>query len=176
MKNKVILLFSITLMAFTTAIKGQNNPYEAINNELPTPVEVSVLWPWEDGTSLLGFKNAQMKVSYKIEFSEKENSNLIIDFNKFDNMQSATFSKNEVSGKFLLDKLNQSLGNDFNPVFEQIKGETIYYMLSNENVQGDDLYFLATGKETYELLYFKYKRNTKDSKKLQFQLKEILND
>jgi hypothetical protein len=174
MKKQYTLLTVAFLVLINLSGFGQTEPYETINKNLETPVEAKLLWPWED--ELLKDANvSDFSASYKLRFSEKENSELVIDFKNFEKMVSAVYLKDQVSGKLLAEILEKSISDDFEPVFEQTDGEDIFYMYSNGDKNQEEVYFLATSKEKYELLYFKYKPNTKEKNRLQFQLKNVLN-
>jgi hypothetical protein len=170
MKNKALILTSLILMAIIPTIQAQINPYEAINENLVTPVEVKVLWPFESDQIIPGMSNLEMKISYKLSF--EENTALVIDFNNFEHMQSAVYLKEQISGKMLMEKLNTTTAGNFESVFEQINGEEIFYMVSNNSAKKEEVYFLATTPTKYELMYFKYKPAVQEKDRLQFQLKE----
>lgn len=175
MKKQYILL---TVAFFVLSILsgfGQTDPYETINKSLETPVEPKLLWPWEDDKLDEEFEITDFSASYKLTFSEKENSELVINFTNFEKMISAVYLKEQVSGKFLAEKLEESISKEFEPVFEQSEGENIFHLFSNGDKNQEEVYFLASSKDKYELLYFKYKPNTQEKDRLQFQLQNTFN-
>lgn len=174
MKKQYIFLTLAFLVLIIQNGFSQNNPYEAINKSLDFPVEPKLLWPWED--DLLKGKNvSDFNVSYKLTFSEKENTELVIDFTNFEKLVSAVYLKEQVSGKFLSESLEKSSSEEFEPVFEQTDGENILYIYPNGAQDQEEVYFFASSKDLYELIYFKYKPNTQEKDRLQFQLKKTLN-
>lgn len=76
MKKQYTLLTVAFLVLINLSGFGQTEPYETINKNLETPVEAKLLWPWED--ELLKDANvSDFSASYKLRFSEKENSELL---------------------------------------------------------------------------------------------------
>lgn len=175
MKKQYVLLTVTFLVLIIQSGFGQTKPYESINKSLETPVEPKLLWPWEDDKLDEEFEITDFSASYKLTFSEKENSELVINFTNFEKLISAVYSKDQVSGKFLAEKLEESISEEFEPVFEQTEGENIYYMFSNGSKDQEEVYFLASSNDKYELIYFKYKPNTQEKDRLQFQLQNTFN-
>ncbi|MCH7397425.1 hypothetical protein MM236_05470 [Belliella sp. DSM 107340] len=174
MKKQYILFTTTFLVLIMQSAFGQKDPYDAINMQLEKPVDAKLLWPWEN--DLLKDANVtEFSAYYKLIFDEKDNSELVIDFKNFEKLVSATYLKNQVSGKFLAELLRESVSDNYIPVFEKFDGEEIFYMFSNGSIEQEEVYFLATGKENYELLYFKYKPKTKEKDRLKFQLQNTLN-
>ena len=172
-KQYIILTVAFWVLIIQNGF-SQYDPYEAINKSLDFPVEPKLLWPWED--DLLKGKNvSDFSASYKLTFSEKENTELVIDFTNIEKMVLAVYLKEQVSGKFLAEALEKSISEEFEPVFEQTDGENIFYMYSNGAQDQEEVYFLASSKDLYELIYFKYKPNTQEKDRFQFQLKKTLN-
>ncbi|MFN3802392.1 hypothetical protein [Belliella pelovolcani] len=171
--------YTLLTIAFLVLINlngfGQTEPYETINKSLETPVEPKLLWPMEETNLIPGLEKAEIKVNYKLQFNDANKSELSIDFDQFEKMVSAVYQKEEISGKLLAEKLEQSISQKFELVFEQTEGENIFHMFSNGEKDQEEVYFLASSKEKYELLYFKYKPNTQEKDRLQFQLQNILN-
>ncbi|EOZ92125.1 hypothetical protein A33Q_4218 [Indibacter alkaliphilus LW1] len=170
------IVFTVTILALILQNGfAQSDPYEEINKRLETPVESKLLWPWEENDLKKGMKMSEMNATYRLAFNDQNKSELAIDFKNFEEMVSAIYFKDQVSGKILAETLEKSISDEFKPVFEQTDGEDIFFMFSNGDKEQEEVYFLASSKEKYELLYFKYKPKTKAKDRLQFQLENILN-
>lgn len=173
-RNYIVLTVTFFVLILQNGF-AQSDPYEAINERLETPVESKILWPWKDTDSKRGMRITEMDATYRLSFNDKNKSELAIDFKNFEEMVSAVYLKDQVSGKLLAETLDKSVSAEFKPVFEQVDGEDIFYMLSNGDKYQEEIYFLASSKEKYELLYFKYKPKTKEKDRLHFQLENTLN-
>lgn len=176
MKQNYFILTVVYLLLSIQNGFGQSDPYDAINRNLESHVESKLLWPWEDTDLIKGMRNAEISATYRLSFNDQHNSELAIDFSNFEKMVSAVYPREEVSGKFLAETLEKSISAEFKPVFEQANGENIFYMFSNGSKDQEEVYFLTSTKDNYELLYFKYKPNTREKDRLQFQIMNIFNN
>ncbi|AFL84022.1 hypothetical protein Belba_1401 [Belliella baltica DSM 15883] len=175
MKKQHILLTVAFLVLSIHSGFGQTEPYETINKSLETPVEPKLLWPMEEIDLIPELKSVEINVTYKLSFNDPNKSELSIDFNQFEKMVSAVYLKDQVSGTLLAEILENTISDEFKPVFEQTDGEDIFYMFSDGDKDQEEVYFLATSDEKYELLYFKYKPDTNEKERLQFQIQNVFN-